>query len=73
MWEVVVAGIISLAPIDASALPLAPSDEIVDCSKPAYRQQHLAKCNKLDSPARGGGGGSSGGRGLLGGLLGGLL
>lgn len=75
MWEIVVATTIALAPLDKMPnIPTAPSDEIVNCSKPAYRQTHLAMCNNLDSPARGGGGNPGrGGRGLLGGLLGGIL
>lgn len=46
--------------------PAAPPPSITDCSKPEYRQDHLALCNQ--TPRTGGGGGGSGG-GILGDLL----
>lgn len=51
--------------------PLAPAVDIAKCSKPDYRQTHLAECNSPDHSAPVGGGPHRGG-GLLGGLLGAL-
>ncbi|WP_431231464.1 hypothetical protein ACQ856_18050 [Mycolicibacterium psychrotolerans] len=50
--------------------PLAPSTDITNCAKPEYRQEHLAQCNKNDTP--GGTGGPRPRGGLIGGLLGAL-
>lgn len=42
------------------------------CSRPDYRQLHLAECNQPHTPGGIPGGGGSPDGGLLGGLLGGL-
>jgi hypothetical protein len=47
-------------------LALAPPPDITNCSRPDYRQAHLAYCNQTQTPIPYGGGR----RGLLGGILG---
>jgi hypothetical protein len=66
MWAMILAGGIALSPF-----PAAPAPNTYNCSKPEYRQTHLAECNLTSNPPIGGGPGR---RGLLGlGGIGGIL
>jgi len=72
---VTVTALLLVPPIVAEA---APPEMITKCADAAFRQHHLAECNRSDG-GLGFGGGGGGGKGLLGvlgdaiGSVGGLL
>jgi hypothetical protein len=67
VWEIVAATVIFAS---TPPPPLAPSDQIVNCSKVEYRQENLASCNLVDKNY---GSGGPRRRGLLGLGIGGIL